>query len=67
MREREMTWRHMVLGLAILMLVAACSGAEPSADEPVAAAGSEAPSAAADDSGCGVGETDGELRLFNWT
>jgi spermidine/putrescine-binding protein len=67
MREREMSWRHMVLALAILMLVAACSGAEPSADEPVAAAGSEAPSAATDDSGCGVGETDGELRLFNWT
>jgi spermidine/putrescine-binding protein len=66
MREREMR-RHMVPALAILMLVAACSGAEPSADEPVAAAVSEAPSAATDDSGCGVSETDGELRLFNWT
>ena len=59
--------RLMVSVLAVLALVAACSGAEPSADEPAAVAGSEAPSEAVADNGCDVGETDGELQLFNWT
>lgn len=59
--------RVLVATLAVVALVAACSGSDAGQEEPVAAQGSEAASAPAADSGCEVGETDGELVLFNWT
>jgi spermidine/putrescine-binding protein len=59
--------RLLVCLLGVATLFAACTGSQPEAGEPTARP-SVAPSAAsAGDSGCDVGETDGELVLFNWT
>jgi spermidine/putrescine-binding protein len=53
--------------LALLTVVAACSGSDQGQEEPLSADATEVPSAPSADHGCEVAETDGELVLFNWT
>jgi spermidine/putrescine-binding protein len=59
--------RPLIAMLAFLILLAACSGADPGQEGQLAAEGTDAPSAPSVDHGCDVAETDGELVLFNWT
>jgi spermidine/putrescine-binding protein len=59
--------RLLIAMLALLTVVAACSGSDQGQEEPLSADATEVPSAPSADHGCEVAETDGELVLFNWT
>jgi spermidine/putrescine-binding protein len=63
-----MTSNSLLCTLAVVTALTACSAPDPETEETAASRTSETPSAATvADSGCEVGETDGELVLFNWT
>jgi spermidine/putrescine-binding protein len=67
LRGRMTTMRPLLCLLCVVTLLAACTRSEPDIEE-TAARSSASPSAVATaDGGCEVGETDGELVLFNWT